>query len=115
MKRCFYQQGTYDQLPSFQALDATLTKLEARAFPTLKHALRPTVDPRCATENLQNGQKADRVFYLSIPPSIFVPVAQNSANAASSKSGTTFIDRVRQRAGASPLPLRRDPHPAAGL
>ena len=34
MKRCFYQQGTYDQLPSFQALDATLTKLEARAFPT---------------------------------------------------------------------------------
>ena len=36
MKRCFYQQGTYDQLPSFQALDATLTKLEARAFPTLR-------------------------------------------------------------------------------
>ena len=48
-----------------------------------------------ATENdlVQNGQKADRIFYLSIPPSIFVPAAQNAANAASSKSGVSLPPR----------------------
>ena len=28
MKRCFYQSGTYDKVESYDALDATLLKLE---------------------------------------------------------------------------------------
>jgi glucose-6-phosphate 1-dehydrogenase len=66
LKRCFYVSGQYDNATSFQALDAELHSHEA-------------------------GRKANRIFYLSTPPSIFVPVAQNAARNASSKTGYTRV------------------------
>ena len=66
LKRCFYVAGQYDNAASFQALDAELRGHEA-------------------------GRKANRIFYLSTPPSIFVPVAQNAARNASSKTGYTRV------------------------
>lgn len=46
---------------------------------------------------LQGDNVANRIFYLSIPPSIFVTVAQNAAKAASSKSGGAAGSRSRSR------------------
>jgi len=66
LKRCFYVSGQYDQESSFVALDAALCSYEA-------------------------GRKANRIFYLSTPPSIFVPVAQNAARKASSTTGYTRV------------------------
>jgi len=64
---CHYCAGNYDQFDDFARLNESMLEQEA-AF-----------------------EVANRVFYLSIPPSIFVPVAKNSAKAASSKSGYTRV------------------------
>eukprot|EP00238_Polyblepharides_amylifera_P000838 CAMPEP_0196571120 /NCGR_PEP_ID=MMETSP1081-20130531/1284_1 /TAXON_ID=36882 /ORGANISM="Pyramimonas amylifera, Strain CCMP720" /LENGTH=447 /DNA_ID=CAMNT_0041887907 /DNA_START=580 /DNA_END=1923 /DNA_ORIENTATION=- len=64
---CHYCPGNYDSYEDFKTLDASMNKFEA-------------------------GHKtANRIFYLSIPPSIFVDVAQNSSKAASSASGWTRV------------------------
>jgi glucose-6-phosphate 1-dehydrogenase len=62
IKRCFYCSGQYDEAESFEKLSAELATHET-------------------------GRVANRIFYLSIPPTIFVSVAQNAARAASSKTG----------------------------
>ena len=62
IKHCFYTAGQYDDAASFTALSAELTKHEA-------------------------GRAANRIFYLSIPPTVFVTVAQNAARCASSETG----------------------------
>jgi glucose-6-phosphate 1-dehydrogenase len=61
LPRCFYVSGQYDQHADFAALDAQMGAKEA-ALP-----------------------RADRIFYLSIPPHIFTVVAENASSAASSK------------------------------
>jgi glucose-6-phosphate 1-dehydrogenase len=66
LKRCFYTSGQYDAAESFQALSAEIAKHE-------------------------RGTKAHRLFYLSVPPSIFVAVAQNAAREAASVSGYTRV------------------------
>ena len=62
IKRCFYCAGQYDEAASFVRLSAELSQLEA-------------------------GRTANRIFYLSIPPTVFVTVAQNAARCASSTTG----------------------------
>ncbi len=62
ISRCFYCAGQYDETASFEKLSAELATHEV-------------------------GRVANRIFYLSIPPTIFVSVAQNAARAASSKTG----------------------------
>ena len=54
-------QGQYDQQADFENLNKRLEQLESKR------------------------KKADRIFYLSIPPTIFTAVAGNAAAAASSK------------------------------
>ena len=66
IKRCFYCSGQYDDTASFVALSAELAKHEV-------------------------GRAANRIFYLSIPPTVFVPVAQNAARCASSTTGFTRV------------------------
>ena len=39
----------------------------------------------------EGGRPGMRVFYLSIPPSIFVPVAQNAATHVSMEQGQTRV------------------------
>lgn len=65
--RCEYVSGQYDQAEDFRALDELMTKEE------------------------RGMKKVKRVFYLSIPPSIFVPVAQNAARECQSKTGDTRV------------------------
>lgn len=66
LKRCHYQAGQYDEAEDFQALAAAMSAQEG-------------------------SKSAMRIFYLSIPPSIFVPVAQNAARHVSSTSGETRV------------------------
>ena len=48
----YYVQGSYSDDGAFKNLDAELKKLE-------------------------NGLKANRIFYLALPPSVFMPVTEN--------------------------------------
>lgn len=65
LSRCFYQPGQYDSDADFASLDALMGGHEA-ALP-----------------------RADRLFYLSIPPNIFTAVAASASRAASSQRGWT--------------------------
>ncbi|OUS47761.1 glucose-6-phosphate 1-dehydrogenase chloroplast precursor [Ostreococcus tauri] len=65
--RCVYVAGQYDVAADFKALDAQM----------------------CEDEKHVSAVK--RVFYLSIPPSIFVPVAQNAARECQCKKGDTRV------------------------
>ena len=68
LDRMHYVSGLYDDPKDFKALDAAM-----------------------AAEEATMGTKAMRIFYLSIPPSIFVPVAQNAARECSSTTGETRV------------------------
>lgn len=63
---CHYQSGLYDDPEDFKALHASMREKE-------------------------KGRPGMRVFYLSIPPSIFVPVAQNAARHVSMERGPTRV------------------------
>jgi len=69
LKRCFYQSGQYNSEEGFRELDRKLTEKEA-------------------------GKLPNRLFYLSIPPNIFVDVVRSASCTASLPSGsgwTRFI------------------------
>lgn len=66
LKRCFYTSGLYDSEDSFKALASSLVEHEGEGT-------------------------ANRVFYMSVPPTVFVPVAQNAAKHASSPTGYTRV------------------------
>ncbi|XP_024395397.1 glucose-6-phosphate 1-dehydrogenase 2, chloroplastic [Physcomitrium patens] len=66
LKRCFYHSGQYSSEDSFSDLSKKLQKEEGERV-------------------------ANRLFYLSIPPDIFVDVARSSSCAASSKNGWTRV------------------------
>ena len=65
LSRCFYQPGQYDSVEDFETLNTLMTEQE------------------------RSVEKANRIFYLSIPPQIFTAVAQNASRAASSSHGWT--------------------------
>uniref|UniRef100_A0ACD5X1A1 Uncharacterized protein n=1 Tax=Avena sativa TaxID=4498 RepID=A0ACD5X1A1_AVESA len=67
LKRCFYQSGQYNSEEGFCELARKLTEKEA-------------------------GKQPNRLFYLSIPPNIFVDVVRSASRTASSPGGwTRFI------------------------
>lgn len=66
LKRCFYHAGQYSSEESFGQLSDKLRKQEG-------------------------SRVANRLFYLSIPPNIFVDVARSSSLAASSANGWTRV------------------------
>ena len=61
LKRCFYQAGPYDTPEGFQALSSRLDELES------------------------HKPQANRMFFLSIPPNVFLPATGNAADYARSK------------------------------
>ncbi|GBF96382.1 hypothetical protein Rsub_09181 [Raphidocelis subcapitata] len=67
LQRCFYQAGSYDQAAGFSALSVRMASQEA-------------VLPR-----------ANRIFFLSIPPNVFLDAAGNAADVASSRTGWTRV------------------------
>lgn len=66
LKRCFYQAGQYSSEGDFKKLDAKLKSHEG-------------------------GRLANRLFYLSIPPNIFVDVARCASRSGSSVNGWTRV------------------------
>jgi glucose-6-phosphate 1-dehydrogenase len=67
LQRCFYQAGPYDGPQGFTELDTRLKVLEA---------------PK---------PRANRMFFLSIPPNVFLAATCFAADCASSKSGWTRV------------------------
>ncbi|KAK9829954.1 hypothetical protein WJX72_008851 [[Myrmecia] bisecta] len=67
LDRCFYHAGQYSDSKDFAALSERMAAKE------------------------EGRKKADRIFYLSIPPSIFTQVAACASDAASSPSGWTRV------------------------
>ncbi|KAK3280734.1 Glucose-6-phosphate 1-dehydrogenase [Cymbomonas tetramitiformis] len=66
LSRCLYVSGQYNEAADFAQLDSALSQAEG-------------------------NREANRIFYLSIPPSIFIDVAKNAADNASSKTGWTRV------------------------
>ncbi|KFK25547.1 hypothetical protein AALP_AA8G129000 [Arabis alpina] len=66
LKRCFYHSGQYDSQEHFTALDKKLKEHEA-------------------------GRISNRLFYLSIPPNIFVDAVKCASSSASSVNGWTRV------------------------
>ncbi|KAA8526617.1 hypothetical protein F0562_008180 [Nyssa sinensis] len=66
LKRCFYHSGQYNSEEHFSELDIKMKEKEA-------------------------GRLSNRLFYLSIPPNIFVDVVRCASVKASSKNGWTRV------------------------
>ncbi|XP_057777011.1 glucose-6-phosphate 1-dehydrogenase, chloroplastic-like isoform X2 [Salvia miltiorrhiza] len=66
LKRCFYHSGNYDSEENFAELDRKLKEHEA-------------------------GRISNRLFYLSIPPNIFVDAVKYASLSASSVNGWTRV------------------------
>ncbi|WZZ91427.1 glucose-6-phosphate 1-dehydrogenase 2, chloroplastic [Brassica napus] len=66
LKRCFYHSGQYDSQEHFTELDKKLKEHEA-------------------------GRMSNRLFYLSIPPNIFVDAVKCASSSASSVNGWTRV------------------------
>ncbi|KAF8118148.1 hypothetical protein N665_0006s0141 [Sinapis alba] len=66
LKRCFYHSGQYDSQEHFTELDKKLKEHEA-------------------------GRISNRLFYLSIPPNIFVDAVKCASSSASSVNGWTRV------------------------
>ncbi|CAO2828963.1 unnamed protein product [Amaranthus hypochondriacus] len=66
LKRCFYQSGQYDSSENFVELDKKLKQHEA-------------------------GRIANHLFYLSIPPNIFIDAVRCASSSASSTNGWTRV------------------------
>lgn len=65
LSNCYYQSGQYDSMEDFETLHNIMDEKE------------------------KEMSRADRIFYLSIPPHIFTSVAECASKAASSKTGWT--------------------------
>eukprot|EP00890_Picochlorum_soloecismus_P004071 jgi/Picsp_1/4665/NSC_02035-R1_glucose-6-phosphate dehydrogenase len=65
LSNCYYQSGQYDSMEDFETLHNMMDDKE------------------------KGMSRADRIFYLSIPPHIFTSVAECASKAASSKTGWT--------------------------
>ncbi|KAL5167571.1 Glucose-6-phosphate 1-dehydrogenase, chloroplastic [Glycine soja] len=66
LKRCFYHSGQYDSQENFAALDKKLKEHEG-------------------------GRTSNRLFYLSIPPNIFIDAVKCASLSASSGNGWTRV------------------------
>uniref|UniRef100_A0A7N1A379 Glucose-6-phosphate 1-dehydrogenase n=2 Tax=Kalanchoe fedtschenkoi TaxID=63787 RepID=A0A7N1A379_KALFE len=66
LNRCFYHSGQYDSKENFVELDKKLKELEG-------------------------GRVANRLYYLSIPPNIFIDAVKCASSSASSANGWTRV------------------------
>mmetsp|Transcript_20290 Transcript_20290/g.44307 ORF Transcript_20290/g.44307 Transcript_20290/m.44307 type:complete len:604 (-) Transcript_20290:1435-3246(-) len=67
LKRCFYQAGAYDTPAGYQDLNTKMAQQEG-------------IKPR-----------ANRMFFFSIPPNVFIPAAAGAADYCSSRTGWTRV------------------------
>ena len=71
LERCHYVSGQYDQEDSWKTLDTYVSDLEQK-------------------QGLKDDQK-NRIFYMALPPSVFVPVATGLKKFVYSKTGFTNV------------------------
>ncbi|XP_057509726.1 glucose-6-phosphate 1-dehydrogenase, chloroplastic-like isoform X1 [Actinidia eriantha] len=85
LKRCFYHSGQYDSLDNFAELDKKLKEHE-------------------------DGRVSNRIFYLSIPPNIFIDVVKCASLSASSAYGWTrvIVEKPFGRDSESSAALTKD-------
>ncbi|RVW37593.1 Glucose-6-phosphate 1-dehydrogenase, chloroplastic [Vitis vinifera] len=83
LKRCFYHSGQYSSEEHFAELDKKLKEKEVRSI--LNFSLAVSYQP------VAGGKLPNRLFYLSIPPNIFVDVVRCASLRASSASGWTRV------------------------
>lgn len=74
LSRCFYFHGSYDSVDAFSKLASKCEELE-----------RDSVQPK-------DGKKVgNRVFYMAVPPTVFIPVAKTIRKAGLSSDGWNRI------------------------
>ncbi len=83
LQRCFYVAGPYDAPEGFQALDARMAEQERSHFEGHASGGGNSAPPP--------PPKAHRMFFLSIPPSVFTAAAGNAAQHCSSPTGWTRV------------------------
>ncbi|KAL7747009.1 Glucose-6-phosphate 1-dehydrogenase [Sorochytrium milnesiophthora] len=67
LQRCHYMSGQYDQEADFKKLNEAINQHEQHLG--------------------GGGKKCNRVFYMALPPSVFIPVAQNTHKTCYAKNG----------------------------
>ncbi|KAL6839794.1 hypothetical protein ACP4OV_030482 [Aristida adscensionis] len=78
LNRCFYHSGQYDSEEHFMDLDKKLKQHE------FAHLLNIAV-------HIKGSRVSNRLFYLSIPPNIFLDVVKCASKSASSVNGWTRV------------------------
>ena len=77
---CSYISGQYDKAESFQQLESHLGQLE------------------------KGRSETNRIFYMALPPSVFIPVSEQLKKNCYPKDGIARIIVSRQNAQASDAP-----------
>ncbi|GFR51680.1 hypothetical protein Agub_g14123 [Astrephomene gubernaculifera] len=87
LRRCFYSPGQYDEAESFQDLNRRMGEVEAGC----------------------GKQRSNRMFFLSIPPNVFIPAAGGAADYCSTRTGWTrvIVEKPFGRDSASSAALSR--------
>merc|ERR1739848_463761 len=79
LEKCFYCQGGYDSEEGFANLDQSLAGHEQAYLESLQDA------------SDASDADANRIFYMSIPPSVFLPAAECTSKKASATNGWTRV------------------------
>ncbi|KAG2452381.1 hypothetical protein HYH02_002627 [Chlamydomonas schloesseri] len=87
LQRCFYSAGQYDEAASFQTLNGRMAEVEAGC----------------------GKPRSNRMFFLSIPPNVFIAAAGGAADFCSTKTGWTrvIVEKPFGRDSASSAALGR--------
>jgi glucose-6-phosphate 1-dehydrogenase len=100
LKHCTYHQGQYDSSADFHSLHVELLKSEAKALGVSMHNDN---EP----ERMSN---ANRIFYMALPPTAFVPAAKSIRAAAYTHFGWNrlVVEKPFGRDSESSAQLGRD-------
>lgn len=81
LKKCFYCRGGYDSEEGFERLNEKLNDHETAFLSS----------PEAAPASEHGPPSANRIFYMSIPPSVFLPAAECTSKKASATRGWTRV------------------------
>ncbi|PPS06346.1 hypothetical protein GOBAR_AA14289 [Gossypium barbadense] len=99
LKRCFYHSGQYDSEENFAQLDKKLKEHEVVRFLIQLTGISyhfGVGESGCILIDdviplMQGGKVSNRLFYLSIPPNIFIDAVKCASSSASSGNGWTRV------------------------
>ncbi|MBA0733412.1 hypothetical protein Gogos_017435, partial [Gossypium gossypioides] len=85
LKRCFYHSGQYDSEENFAQLDKKLKEHEGVVSDA------DLLSMIIFQSDVLGGKVSNRLFYLSIPPNIFIDAVKCASSSASSGNGWTRV------------------------